>query len=99
MSINTEAAELLHAVADLYECGALQWVRPEHNRGDDRMSVIVAMRCASLNIAGYDALHAAIDAVMREANAILFYWQRQRGRNTRHVISLLRKAAQRLEEA
>lgn len=99
MSIKTEAAELLHAVADLYECGALRWVRPEHSRGDDQMSVVVALRCASLRIAGYDALKRAINAAGSDPSIHLFAWQCQRGRNTHHVIALLRKAAQRLEEA
>lgn len=101
MNINQEAAELLHAVADLYECGALTWVRPEHSRGDDQMSVVVALRCASLRmrIAGYDALKKAINAAGSDPSILLFDWQCRKGRNTRHVIALLRRAAQRLEEA
>ena len=97
MSINTEAAELLHAVADLYECGALEWV-PKYPVGN-KLSIVVALRCASLSIAGYDALKAAFDAIENEEPIWIFYWERRKGRNTRHVISLLRKAAQRLEEA
>lgn len=98
MNINTEAAELLHAVADLYECGALKWV-PDVSH-DDYASVAVALRCMSLNIGGFDALKAALySAAIETPQHHLFDWQCRPGRNTRHVIALLRRAAQRLEEA
>lgn len=96
MSINTEAAELLHAVADLYECGALKWICATDE--DDRVSIVEALKFQSQHIGGFNPLLSAVSALADEAIDI-YMWQRTPGRNTRHVISLLRKAAQRLEQA
>lgn len=105
MSINTEAADLLHAVADLYECGALKWVAFSTDKTS--MSLVVALlACREGHRSSMHAAHRAVatvadivDDITREAPIHLYYWQCRKGRTTADVIALLRRAAQRLEEA
>ena len=99
MNINTEAAELLHAVADLYECGALKRIKPGQDSDYVRMSLSLAVVCASRELFKRAALLEALGAVTTEANLSLFCWQRRKGRTTKDVIALLRRAAQKLEQA
>lgn len=100
MNINTEAAELLHAVADLYECGALKWAAFEtHDTYPDTKSIIAALlACRKGHRREMRVLYRSITPIVDLINDP-HDWQCQRGRNTRHVISMLRRAAQRLEEA
>ena len=63
------------------------------------MPLVVAVLCASRELSERSVMLEAIAAVTREANANLSDWQRQRGRTTKDVIALLRRAAQGLEEA
>lgn len=102
MSINTEAAELLHAVADLYECGALKWVAPGATDLMEAQSSIgnaLIHYCDLCNVPHHVRWNAIEELDLLTPNGWLTDWQDAPGRNTRHVISLLRRAAQRLEEA
>lgn len=101
MTINTEAAELLHAVADLYECGALKWVPPAMTRFELLQASVgnaLAELCAE-TLATCKAKYAAANEIERLTSGDLIAWQKNLRRNTRHVINLLRRAAVRLERA